>query len=1272
MDRTFPPSFDTAQSRSLLAELARPTGKYRRHAWFAMAGLVLFMAAYAGLTAWFLFTAFRAFELMAFGKGGLVAALLCAGSLFFAFFMIKAVFFIKRGRTGKTVEVTAAEQPRLFDFLNRLADTAGAPRPHRVFVSATVNACVFYDLSLVNLIFPSRKNLEIGLGLVNVLSFGEFRAVLAHEFGHFAQSAMAVGRWVYVVQQIAGHLVMRRDRLDRFLRSLSRSDPRVAWVGWIISAVLWAIRSLVDSAFTLVVMLQRALSREMEFQADLVAVAIAGSDAPVHALHRLQGADDSWDRALHFAQEERGKGRTPRDVFALQSRILDRMGALLHDPIYAPAPAVPTNAADHRVFSSSFAEPPRMWRTHPLNHEREANAKRRYVAAEIDERSAWDLFDAPEELRERLSAGLFEPADQPTAPIEVSVALVDQSFDSERLNPRYRGIYFGRSITRHVEAPEALCDPGAAADLQAIDALYPPALAAAADRLRSLGKELARLKALESGTLKAESGGMRHRGLAVTRRTLPTLIATVTAEFEAEETLLRDHDRRCRSLHRAAAAALGGGWAAYLDGLLGMLHYMEHTEADLRDAQSVLRTVLSVETAARQVGERGLARILNAANQLHWTLEKVFGDAGAVALDRGLAQRSGIPDWAGKLGQFKLPSATRSNINEWLKVIDGWVDRAAKACGVVRAEGLDLLLLTEAALAEHLRRGTTPDEAPAPSRAPHAYPTLLPGAERERKTRLSAWTRFRTANGWVYGTARLAAAVGIVATVFGVGWSAEMTTLAVYNGLARPVVVQVGAESITVPAFGTSSRRIMPFGAYPIETRSTTGALIDTQTLRDSGADSTLVYNVAAASPLVAWTAAYGPAHAPPPVQLGAPAVLPSLADFLFTDPPHSLKSDKGGTTRRVLSGMGGQPPQSLLASLPDGAERQRITRVHARWDETGARHTLTWLWLAAAGDPGFGAILDERLAETPADVMLRRMAQDTAPAAAKPARCAADAAGADAAPDNADLRYLALRCLADSPAKDRGFIEAQQRWPENGWLALGAGYAEAGNGRWPAALTLFDTARRALPGMRPVVAMQIARLSRVLDRAGAPDLTVLAQESDELGLMTAIESATALDTPALKAYGALAKGQIASALDLAHGDPASEARLIRLAAASDGADAALVARAAALEPAAGLDASTLWPTIGLAARAHQDYSAYLKQLPEIWTDRYKFLPDFVKGLQSGQRPEALEKLLAGLEPELRGHAYVVGVIVLGPRAPQAWRDGAKRLLFSFERPYFS
>ena len=200
---------------SVPADLTRPTRAYRTHAWLAMGGLALFVLLYLGAgragSAGPLTACSRASRTAANRSGRFVAGVCSA---FLAVFMWKALVFVKHRHAIDDIEVTATEQPRLFAFINRLADEAGAPRAHHVFLSPRVNAAVFYDLSVLNLLFPSRKNLEIGLGLVNAVTLGELKAVLAHEFGHFAQRSMAVGRWVYIAQQIAGahHCQARRAR----------------------------------------------------------------------------------------------------------------------------------------------------------------------------------------------------------------------------------------------------------------------------------------------------------------------------------------------------------------------------------------------------------------------------------------------------------------------------------------------------------------------------------------------------------------------------------------------------------------------------------------------------------------------------------------------------------------------------------------------------------------------------------------------------------------------------------------------------------------------------------------------------------------------------------------------------------------------------------------------------------------------------------------------------------------------------------------------------
>lgn len=227
------------------ADFTKPGKSYQKRVWIASAGILSFVILYLGFSGWLLYKSFRLFaNTFTGGDDGFLSFVVGVITGFLGVFMVKALFFITRSNTNGYLEIDAAREPRLFAFIYRIADEVGAPRPHKVFLSNRVNAAVFYDISFINLFFPTRKNLEIGLGLVNTLNLGEFKAILAHEFGHFTQRSMIIGRWVYIAQQVAHQIVAKRDGLDRFLATLSGVDFRVAWVGWLLSILVWAIRAV--------------------------------------------------------------------------------------------------------------------------------------------------------------------------------------------------------------------------------------------------------------------------------------------------------------------------------------------------------------------------------------------------------------------------------------------------------------------------------------------------------------------------------------------------------------------------------------------------------------------------------------------------------------------------------------------------------------------------------------------------------------------------------------------------------------------------------------------------------------------------------------------------------------------------------------------------------------------------------------------------------------------------------------------------------------------
>ncbi|XDD50667.1 M48 family metallopeptidase [Leptospira sp. WS92.C1] len=755
----------SAHPTDILSDLTGLNHAHKRSLWLTVLGLVLFVLVYFALSSWF---AWASYSLIRYGftesGTGLYSWIAGIGSGLIALFMIKALFFVKKGSMREEYEITPEDQPQLFQFLYQLADETKAPRPHRVFLSPQVNACVFYDLSMLNFFFPSKKNLEIGLALVNILSISELKAVLAHEFGHFAQRSMAVGNWVYIAQQIAAHLIGRRDALDDFLRSVSRFDFRVAWIGWLLRIIIWSLRSAMESFFNLVVLAQRALSREMEFQADLVAVSVTGSDALIHALHKLQAADEAWETTQGFIVDQIRLGKAAKDIFPIHSKIIDHSRKLWNNPHYGKVPELPSqNPERHRIFTSEIAQPPRMWATHPYNHEREANAKKIYMPGLLDDRSSWMVFDDAESLREKFTDRILSAFKVEFSRDPEILSSVDQYYESEYLNSRYKGVYLGRSFVRNASSPNEFYQYEVNSVTEDLESLYPQSLSEQLEKLRSLEKERNLLTALKDGFYTPPDGIIRFRGTELKKRELASVIETLNKDCEAAQALIFEHDRKCRSVHHKAAEQIGSGWPEYLRGLLEVLHYSEHSRANIEDSRALLNNVYSVVTADRHVSARELTRLVAAGNQVYNAIASVHEHKKNIILDSELLAHLELKDWESGFSEFKFTPATEDNMQKWLEVVDSWVDEAIGILYALKQASLEKLLIAETKVAEKIRKPkSTLDPAPPASKAVSEYPTLVPGKERQLQKRLDLWDRFQTADGLVPGLLRFAVATGIL------------------------------------------------------------------------------------------------------------------------------------------------------------------------------------------------------------------------------------------------------------------------------------------------------------------------------------------------------------------------------------------------------------------------------------------------------------------------------------------------------------------------------
>ncbi|WP_345789612.1 M48 family metallopeptidase [Paraburkholderia terrae] len=1255
------------------AGFTRPSVSYKRKAWLAVAGLVTFIVLYLGLTIWFAMTGIN--RLLALNAhSSPVDFIVCVCSLFLTVFLVKALFFIKKGEYAGVIELKRAEQPGLFAFLDQVADDAGAPRPHKVFVSGRVNAAVFYDLSLVNLVFPSRKNLEIGLALVNMLNLGEFKAVCAHEFGHFAQRSMALGRWVYTTQQIAAHIVGKRDALDGLLCRLSHLDFRLAWIGWGLSLIVWALRSIVDTGFRLVMVVQRALSREMEMQADLVAVSLTGSDALIHALHQLQVADDAWERAVGVVRGETGAERPPRDIFVVQQAIAARLGRIYNDPAYGHRPQVPaSDAAAFRVFKAELAQPPRMWATHPMNHEREENAKRTYLFAPEDTRSAWTIFDNAPALRERMTRELIGGTEHAVVEPDVTLKLLDDQFAIEQLKPHYRGIYLGFPATRHAARADELYGQMPADGALDLGTLYPESITQDLEALRVLDHEHALLRSLRDGVYAVADGVIRHRGRILKRSELQPAIDAVGAERVEVRARLAAVLKHVRSLHQAHAEQLSQQWHTYLKGLLHVLHYAHHAEAELRDTQAALARCWQRAAASGSVNARGVKDVLASAETVQRSLNNVFRMADYVQPGERVLAKLDQESWSAMLGELGLHNPVRENISDWLHLVDSWVNHTAGCLSRLSRVVLDELLCTEESIAA-ATRGEPLLEAPTvvPA-APPAYDTLVIDAERSQRIEYpDFWERFRSANGFLPGLARAFVAIGIVGAVLVFGWSIDEATVVVYNPLARPVVATVDGQRLALAPNSHASVDVHAGRDIAVAAQTQDGDPIEAFRVPIDRVDKRLVYTVASAAPLRQWTAVYGLGSAEPPRLLPPQRWQPATTDVVFAAPPASIQTKGGGGIRTVLEGSDDMTPDLLVAQFKDKSAAVPMLLSHVRFDAPDSAYLSDWLSLSSAV-PGFDEAFAARRARFPIDVVAMRFEQDaTKGTAAHDAVCARQRALADKAPDQSDLAYLVTRCMPAGPVQDTAFDAGHRRWPDSAWFANAAGWDASMHGRYHEALADYEVALSKSLALHESAAVELLRVARLIDpEAASSRQALLAQQSPAVRDVLMFEPGATLPAGALPPIALLASGKLDDAVSSSVGTPA-HAHVLRMAAASYGASAALRARAQSLSADEGIDQYTAILALGMGApastpaiQAFQSMAATQYDIPDFPARLDRFLTLARRGDAA-----AAVRVLDGLPVTLRAQALVAGIYVMGDRAPEEWRTFAQRALFAAERPY--
>jgi Zn-dependent protease with chaperone function len=224
--------------------------------------------------------------------------------------------------------LTPADAPELWNTVRALAADVGTRPPDTIRLVPEVNAAVSERARLLGLL-SGHRTLLVGLPLMQAFTADQLRAVLAHEMGHYSHNHTRLGSITY-----RGRVTMRSV---------------IAHVG---------PNNLVGRLFTtyarLYFLVEAAVSRRQEIEADRAAARAAGRDAAISALSDLPGLDAAWQFYLdRCVGRGWGSGYAPDTIFAGFQKLLKAGG-----------PAVTS-------VRSQATEPQRShWDTHPPIRER--------------------------------------------------------------------------------------------------------------------------------------------------------------------------------------------------------------------------------------------------------------------------------------------------------------------------------------------------------------------------------------------------------------------------------------------------------------------------------------------------------------------------------------------------------------------------------------------------------------------------------------------------------------------------------------------------------------------------------------------------------------------------------------------------------------------------------------------------------------------------------------------------------------------------------------
>lgn len=557
------------------ADLAfiEPTLLFRQQIMKAISYVVLFFILYVVL----LFAAvalavacvgggimlFRAYPAWSTGIIGL-GFILLGGMVFF--FLIKFLFNKRPAVNPYRTQIFPDHHPRLFDFITQLVKDTRISFPKKIFIVPDMNTAVFYHSSFLSLFWPAGKNLEIGLGLINSVNVSEFKMLLAYEFAHFSQRSMKLGSYIYALNKMLYNMLYENDRWNEMEVRWSSGSSLLSFFAHITTKILNGMQYVLRKIYATINRQYLELSREMEYYADTVAVGLTSTETAVSSLRRQEMGSYCLDHCFHKLPDLSERTFRFSNIFMAQRAMIRYYATQNHLALDAAGLPVITDNY-FQTFLKSRVQLREQWTSHLSREAREAHYSAAAVSCKSISTSAWNLFNEPESIQERMTSLVYNFAKHTgEAPLtEMSpAAYIEELSHRHRLYeyPKAFNDYYDNRAFAGIDGEFTRLLTAEEIKTSGLQGLYHPDNIARMRAFYRDRQDAETLQAISSGQFQTsyfEFDGQKYS--AARARQLARMLS---AHVAAEEIWLQHHDQQAFRYHYTIAMQRSPAMAALL------------------------------------------------------------------------------------------------------------------------------------------------------------------------------------------------------------------------------------------------------------------------------------------------------------------------------------------------------------------------------------------------------------------------------------------------------------------------------------------------------------------------------------------------------------------------------------------------------------------------------------------------------------------------------------------------------------------------------------